>query len=164
MFPCSSRQMSSKGAPHALCSPPAALKTNQHLQSLCVTQAPSGTNVILCNFTISVLGYTYTQNIPKQLYKWIHLLALPPLRQQQCSQSSDVKPHAPIGFAWLPWSRQRRHIFPLPFQIHPNHLGQIPGHFRQLWTCCQAAAAVWESRDWSSSTSFALRCRSWSES
>ena len=120
-----------------------------------------------CNFTISVLGYTlrpYTQNIPKQLYKWIHLLALPPLRQQQCSQSSDVKPHAPIGFSWLPWPRQPRHIFPLPFQIHPNHLGQIPGHFRQLWTCCQAAAAVWESRDWSSSTSFALRCRSWSES
>ena len=49
--------------------------------------------------------------------------------------------------------------------LSPDHLGQIPGHFRRLRAaCCQAAAAVWESRDWSSSTSFALRCRSWSES
>ena len=161
MFPCSSRHMSSKGAPHALCSPPAALKTNQHLQSLCVTQVPSRTNAIL---QFQCWDTPYAQNIPKQLHKWIHLLALPPLRQQQCSKSSNVKPHAPIGFSWLPWSRQPRHIFPLPFQIHPNHLGQIPGHFRRRWTCCQVAAAVWESRDWSSSTSFALRCRSWSES
>ena len=94
--------------------------TNAYSWALAIALRSTGPISYQCNFTIQCWDTPYTQNIPKQLYKWIHLLALPPLRQQQCSKSSNVKPHAPIGFSWLPWSRQPRYIFPLPFQIHPN--------------------------------------------